>query len=330
MDAKWRAKLELVLDAPTLEWLETETAREVADAAEDAAQIDLFESPEPLADDLAAQQIKASEAALEAVGEVLSAIHPPLTGLGPEDVPSLFRAAQPHTAAYFRVVKVGADLSVPVAFGTAAQGHGDVVWAAAEYTADVFWTGKALQLIPKAQTGGFSACRVLEVGAGVGLPSATALRCGANVLCTDLESAVRLRALATTLALNLTLREANDSTRSTSTARVAAHNWGSDCSKLVAAGKADFIVCCDCLYMPEFHTALLDTFTGCLADDGVVFICFSLHGNAPDDAVFSFFDVASGRGFSVEKFEETQMPSRCSNMPLKRSYVYAYTLRRQS
>ncbi|CAK0865603.1 unnamed protein product, partial [Prorocentrum cordatum] len=80
--------------------------------------------------------------------------------------------------------------------------------------------------------------------------------------------------------------------------------------------------------MPELHPQLLDSLAASLDPaSGVALVCFALHGQVPDEAVFGFFSAAERRGFVVEELGERQWPPRCTNMPSKRSYVYARALR---
>ncbi|CAK9016775.1 unnamed protein product [Durusdinium trenchii] len=199
-------------------------------------------------------------------------------------------------------------LRIPLALGCSKQGHGDVLWAAAELAADAV-AGAAEFSVHGLGEG----ARVLELGAGLGLPSAVALRLGAEVVATDLWDHERLLALSSTLALNLKLSTGGK-------ARVMPHRWGDPCDLLCAEGLFQLILCNDCLYMPDLHGALLDTIFACLAPDGLALICFSLHQTAPASAIFGFFDLAKARGFRVEKLGEAQRAPRCANMALERLF----------
>eukprot|EP00913_Durusdinium_trenchii_P030589 g28648.t2 len=216
---------------------------------------------------------------------------------------------------------------IPLALGCSKQGHGDVLWAAAELAADAV-AGAAEFSVHGLGEG----ARVLELGAGLGLPSAVALRLGAEVVATDLWDHERLLALSSTLALNLKLSTGGK-------ARVMPHRWGDPCDLLCAEGLFQLILCNDCLYMPDLHGALLDTIFACLApdfwtltsrirvtEDGLALICFSLHQTAPASAIFGFFDLAKARGFRVEKLGEAQRAPRCANMALERLFFLLFEM----
>ena len=55
-------------------------------------------------------------------------------------------------------------------------------------------------------------------------------------------------------------------------------------------------------------------------------ICFSFHRTAPESVILSFFDLAQEKGLEVSDFGEKQLPPRCRNMALARSYVFAKSL----
>ena len=302
MDAAWRRDLAAVLHPATLAHLEAELAEEAAAEAEDAPPFVLF-----------------GEEAGESDGDGVTAVSAALAqepglGLCVEDVPLPFRSKL-----WFKVLRPGGK-AVPVVEGKSQRGHGDVIWAAAEYSAEALVDGAIAGLV-----GPLPGRRVLEVGAGVGLPSCAALRCGADVVASDLPDLWRLLALASSLALNQKVGGADHGPKGR--AQVVGHAWGESCDALCAEGRFDLVICCDCLYIPSLHRPLVQTLAGCLAEAGVAFVCFSLHGNAPDEEVLGFFDAARERGFDADLFGERQLPPRCVNVAPKRSYVYAYTLR---
>eukprot|EP00434_Breviolum_minutum_P004756 symbB.v1.2.004190.t1/scaffold233.1/size288367/21 len=55
-------------------------------------------------------------------------------------------------------------------------------------------------------------------------------------------------------------------------------------------------------------------------------ICFSFHRTAPESVILNFFDLAKEKGLEVRDFGEKQLPPRCRNMALARSYVFAKSL----
>lgn len=243
----------------------------------------------------------------ERVAQLLSSV-----GLSLEDLPRRYRSG-------WFVMRHIRDFHIPMALGWSKQGHGDVIWASAEFCADVLSELPGELKLPAWET-----CRVLELGSGVGLPSCCALRHGATVCASDLPNE-RLLALATSLRLNLKILEAAGRS---AVARVKPHIWGQDAKKLCEEGDFHLILCNDCLYMPELHKDLLESIDTCLALTGSALICFSFHDTAPEAAILGFFELARGRGFQVRDLAERQLAPRCSNMALRRSYVYAKVLTR--
>eukprot|EP00746_Dinoflagellata_sp_MGD_P072538 gnl/MRDRNA2_/MRDRNA2_294335_c0_seq1.p1 gnl/MRDRNA2_/MRDRNA2_294335_c0~~gnl/MRDRNA2_/MRDRNA2_294335_c0_seq1.p1 ORF type:complete len:246 (-),score=50.07 gnl/MRDRNA2_/MRDRNA2_294335_c0_seq1:18-755(-) len=235
MDASWRHALETVLDSKSLAQLEKEIACEVQEAQEDALPFALFAEEE---DDTVG-----SAAAVAAELQTT----PELRSLQVGHIPEKFRSL-----AWFQIFRPG-GMPIPIVLGASKRGHGDVVWAAADFCAKALIQG---------DIGPIAGRRILELGAGVGLPSCTALRCGASVVASDLLDAARMQALATTLALNLKVVESaefNSTSGHTRRARVVSHSWGESCADLCVEGRFDLILCCDCLYVPASHGPLLDT-----------------------------------------------------------------------
>ncbi|CAL1169530.1 unnamed protein product [Cladocopium goreaui] len=207
-------------------------------------------------------------------------------------------------------VKEVAGMRIPLVLGCSKQGHGDVIWASAEFAAAVLINNELKGLPPWHST------RVLEVGAGLALPSAVALRLGAKVVATDVPDHERLLAMSASLAVNLQIAQSKS-------VSVLPHVWGEDCGTLCQDGKFDLILCNDCLYIPDLHRPLLKSISGSLAASGMALICFSFHRTAPESAILGFFDLAKELGLQVKDFGQRQLPPRCSNMDSARSYVWA-------
>eukprot|EP00928_Gymnodinium_smaydae_P011169 TRINITY_DN14152_c1_g4_i3.p1 TRINITY_DN14152_c1_g4~~TRINITY_DN14152_c1_g4_i3.p1 ORF type:complete len:314 (+),score=49.97 TRINITY_DN14152_c1_g4_i3:97-1038(+) len=212
-------------------------------------------------------------------------------------------------------------------------GHGDVLWGSALYAAELLEASSRCRSADQGESavsrllGGRSlqGLRVLELGAGLGLPSWVAMRRGARVVASDLRDPDRLGALAAAAALNAP--SAGEVTGECGEAHVRAHSWGEPCDVLTSLfGGFDLILMCDILYITDLHEALLASTRACLAPGGVVLVAFALHHDHNEEAVFNFFELARAKGFKVEELEERQMPVRCSNMADKRFYVYARTL----
>mmetsp|Transcript_22697 Transcript_22697/g.64365 ORF Transcript_22697/g.64365 Transcript_22697/m.64365 type:complete len:319 (-) Transcript_22697:25-981(-) len=201
------------------------------------------------------------------------------------------------------------------------RGHGDVLWGAGRYAAELLAEDAKGEALGRLLGGrGLEGLRVLELGAGLGLPSWVAARQGARVVTSDIRDPERLTALAVAASLN--------AADGAVPAQVRGHSWGEPCDELLAAsgGGFDLVVLCDCLYITELHGELISSIQACLAPGGVVLVAFALHHEHNEEAVFGFFTMAASRGLEARAFEERQMPVRSTNMPDKRFYVYARTL----
>lgn len=254
----------------------------------------------------------------QTVEGILGALEPPRR---PEDIPSHLRNL--WSVAEHRVGGLGL---ATVRGGR--SGHGDVLWGAAQYTAELLETGVGAAAAERLLAGrGLAGLRVLELGAGLGLPCWVALRQGAKVVASDVGDPERICALAAGAALN-TPEALGAPTSRGGEAHVRSHSWGEPCEGLLSVfGAFDLLLVCDCLYITELHEALLSSIKACLAPGGVALCTFALHHEHNVTAVFNFFSLAEARGFAVEDLEEKQMPVRCGNMPDSRFYVYARTLR---
>lgn len=290
-----------VVDPDTRSWLEAEHTKEVEAEVEDAPAFALFDI------DNADTEISSKPSLATLLQEE------PSLNVTPEMIPARFRSP-----AWCKVLRLD-DTPILTLQGNSGSGHGDVIWAASEFCVEAILAGELF--------GSLHGRRILEVGAGVGLPSCVALRSGASVVSTDIRDSRRLLALATTLGLNLRADTIGTTTEH-GTARVVPHFWGESCEDLCRDGLFDLVFCCDCIYIVSLHAALLDTLETCLAPDGLVFVSFSLHETAPTAEIFAFFDLARARGLKVEASHEKQLPPRCKNMDLERSYVRSFLLRR--
>eukprot|EP00980_Cylindrotheca_fusiformis_P001167 scaffold321_cov95-Cylindrotheca_fusiformis.AAC.8 len=195
--------------------------------------------------------------------------------------------------------------------------------------------------------------RFLELGAGAGVPSWSAMHCGAQVVCTDLSSPNRIRSMGECAERNFRLmqKEAetknidkkNDALYFASQTRVCPHDWGTSTDKVLKAlnqkndttndeksGKErfDVIVAADCCYMPWIHTELLDSIDGLLSDIGVCLICFALHDNTDDNDVWKIVDRSKEKGFVVEVLPSTQLTPPTCHMEAKQGLVHTVRLSR--
>ena len=145
--------------------------------------------------------------------------------------------------------------------------------------------------------------RVIEFGAGAGLPSLCALQSGASFMClTDYPSA----SVLTTLRKNL---QANaESTDLVSKSLVVGHKWGEDVRDLVVGSTLyDVVLAAECLWKHDCHQIFLQSIAACLKPGGIVLLTFSHHipGLEADD--LNFFVTA--RSFGFEVIEATSVPS---------------------
>ena len=182
----------------------------------------------------------------------------------------------------------------------------------------------------------------LEVGAGAGVPSWAAMKCGAHVVCTDLADTNRIRCLAECVERNFQqiLQSADGDEKdillaNASKARACPHDWGSSIDGVVQTlnsgsdSKAeqqqqlfDVIIAADCCYMPWWHKELLESTYNLLSERGVAIIAFALHGNTDDEDVWRIVDRAKDRGFSVEVLDSQQLSPPYATMESKQGLVH--------
>lgn len=186
----------------------------------------------------------------------------------------------------------------------AATGHGDAVWASAEHLATRVHHGHI----------NVAGLRVLECGAGAGLPSIACARQGASVVATDAPTAASIFSLALSgIKYGFTVRPLR---------------WGNSLDQLF-----DLILVADCIYDPASHVALLTTIKRSLKPTAQAIVAFAFHGNAPDAAVLQFFSLAQ-RHFVVcylgvsQRQVTDSMRERCcvDGTSLKRAEVHTYVL----
>ena len=91
----------------------------------------------------------------------------------------------------------------------------------------------------------------------------------------------------------------------------------SEVEELLACGcdqgkqRFDVIVAADTVFLHRLHDDMLHTCEACLKEgSGVLLVGFSLHANVVDEKVFSFFDKAKAKGFSVEECRLPSLESR--------------------
>lgn len=212
-------------------------------------------------------------------------------------------------------------------------GHGDDVWAASRHISNLFADAdKCRELLGRksGEVHPLHNVKFIELGAGAGLPSWTALKCGANVVCTDQPIAKRIRCMAESAERNSREMVAEAAGK----VRVCPYTWGGpieEVTRLLEGSESDsrfdVVVAADCIYMPEFHAVLLDSIQMLLKKNvGSGLLPFALHGNTKDDKVWGIADLAKQKGFCVEILESQQLTPQISTMNPKRGLVHTLRL----
>jgi len=252
------------------------------------------------------------------------------------------------------------SLRIKYILSDAGGGHGDDLWAASRYMSNIFANRKKCidilkPLLVKKENANPSApllgISIVELGAGAGLPSWTALHCGAKIVCTDQAIANRILCLAECAERNLRLirsKKINLATEDTArffnnaeNAKVCPCNWGDnkhieEVLDLINSGndrdqerrQFDIVVAADCIYNPNFHEVLLESIDKLLSEPGIALLPFALHGNTKDENVWNIVTLAKERGFDVDVVEKNQLIPQSAYMDAKRGLVYMLRLRR--
>ena len=216
-------------------------------------------------------------------------------------------------------------VTVKYILSTSSGGHGDDIWAASRHLSNLLADSiKCSTLIqtPQSDSHPLLGKKLLELGAGGGIPSMTAYKRGATVVCTDQAIPDRIRCLAEAAERNY--RDAGKA----ESIRVFPYSWGDNF--LLDDGKQTFdvIVAADCVYYPRVHNVLLQSIHMLMADDGVALLPFALHGNTDDDNVWGIVDTAKAMGFVVEQLESAQLSPQIKTMDPKRGLVHMLRLTR--
>lgn len=149
--------------------------------------------------------------------------------------------------------------------------------------------------------------RVIEFGAGAGVPSLISLRGGASFVCCSDYPAQKVLA---TLNKNITL---NVEPSSAGKIKVVGHIWGEDVTSLLQAiggDQYDVALAAECLWKHDSHTDFLRSLAASIKPEGFLIVTFSHHipGLEADD--LSFFDKAASFGFrpiSAQSFPTKHM-----------------------
>ena len=224
-----------------------------------------------------------------------------------------------------------------------AGGHGDDLWAASRYIANVFADPKKCCELINANECEFPLLgkSFLELGAGGGVPSWTAMKCGARVVCTDQSIPDRIRCLAecaqrNLLDLEMEVKEKDAILEYAKQVGVCPYDWGTSPDEIISLlgkhGEAsdvfDIILAADCVYIPQCHDVLLMSIERLLSKDGVALLPFALHGNTKDENVWNIFEKAKDRGFEVEVMEKIQLTPQAIGMDERRGLVNMVRMRK--
>jgi predicted nicotinamide N-methyase len=251
-----------------------------------------------------------------------------------------------------RLVKVEYILS------SAPGGHGDDLWASSRHVANLManketcrellsplWSCKGKAVRENNDRHPLEGVELLELGAGGGVPSWTAMWRGARVVCTDQSIPDRIRCLAESAERNRrriqNIPQNNNSLAMISAnaqrARVCPYDWGSSIEEVTSLLQDDhdeefrnklfdIVVAADCVYMPELHKELINSIQKLLDPDGVALLPFALHGNTEDSRVWEIIDTAKQEGFHVENLGSVQLTPQAYGMEAKRALVYMLRL----
>lgn len=236
--------------------------------------------------------------------------------------------------------------------GDVWQGFGNQVWAASRHLANMLADPAKCQLLldPFLSTlddeknkkrhhplGGIHLC---ELGTGAGIPGWTAMRRGARVVALDQAIPGRIRAVAECAQRNWQATKEdttdNENTSSLHQPIVFPYDWGSSVEDIMmhlkkdGQDRFDVLVAADCLFMPWFHSELLESIDLLLSDCGVAILTFPLHGNVPEGQIWGFVDMANESGFATDQpFPSLQLTPQTTDMHLRQALIYTLRLRRQ-
>ena len=235
-------------------------------------------------------------------------------------------------------------MEINFVLSSSSHGHGSTVWPAARCIANVLadpesccealsWKVTSAQNKTDESIHPLHGRYFLELGAGAGLPSWVAMKCGAITVATDQKVEDRIICMAESMERNFwDLRLEANMIHNARQCRVIPYDWGDSVAEVLAEVKPavlfDVIVAADCCYMPHLHAKLLTSIWRMLATDGVALLPFALHGNTRDKDVWSIVDRANELGFVVEKLEPKQLQPDQIGFDTKRAFVHTLRLRK--
>lgn len=167
--------------------------------------------------------------------------------------------------------------------------HASSIWASSRFIAD------NIQLMNLAEN-----TRVLELGAGAGLPSIVVAQIhpSAHVVISDYPDPELIATLTENVFKN----------NPWGNARVVAYAWGTEpCQLLTSEGKKfDLVIAADTLWNPDLHVLFIDTLTRTLehVDTARIHLVAGLHTGRY--TIQSFLNQVVAAGFSIESATEME------------------------
>ncbi|KAL7469236.1 hypothetical protein ACHAXS_009498 [Conticribra weissflogii] len=275
------------------------------------------------------------------------------------------------------------SITVKYILSEAPGGHGDAIWAASRHVANLFADVRKCRdllspilnqnddVVPYSRNdhiddgvrdrnaNPLKGKKVIELGAGAGIPSWSALHCGADlVVCTDQAIADRIRCLAECALRNLEdiQKKKKQSAQSEGKecnsknyvdggiVKVCPYGWGSPIDPILETIRFgnnpqrerdleqdrlfDVVIAADCIYMPDFHEPLLKSIKLLIHrpkesghNCGMALLPFALHGNTKDENVWNIVPLAREMGFEVEVLDGVQLTPQWKTMDRKRGFV---------
>lgn len=321
------------IPSSTFQWLlkEEETALAAAAEEEEAEEATAFFQVEEEEDEtwIRVQEWRSSKTTADGIGGYIESEEPKTVATDTKDD----------------------ELVVYYILSQAGGGHGDDLWAASRHVANQLADAETcrdlLSPLDSNEEHPLVGLRFLELGAGAGLPSWTAMWRGAKVICTDQGIPDRIRCMAESAQRNW--RAMNDADNNSSAtlanaqmAQVCPYDWGTPTTEITNAALSgdvscddeviqfDVIVAADCVYMPQCHEVLLKSIDLLLSASGVALLPFALHGNTQDEEVWRIVELAEEKGFRVEKLGSLQLTPQAYGLELKRALVHMLRFTRRS
>jgi EEF1A N-terminal glycine/lysine methyltransferase len=176
---------------------------------------------------------------------------------------------------------------------------------------------------------------VVELGAGVGLPSLICHKLGAKRVCsTDYPAPTVLATLLENVLRNAENDAVSDCRSSSEIAprddlHVLGYLWGEDPSEVLSFNggqQYDVAIASECLWRHETHILLAKSLGLIVRPGGLAFISFSHHIPGLEENDLKFFEIAREFGFDVESTHTFDVPRMWSD---KIAPLFLYVLRKR-